>query len=61
MEKEPTFIEAYYNFALVLEKLGENKKAIESLKKALEIDEKFLSCITHKQVEELLNRLRNEE
>ena len=61
MEKEPTFIEAYYNFALVLIKKGEKEKAMENLEKALEIDEKFLSCITHKQVEELLDKLRNEE
>ncbi|MBE7037913.1 MAG: hypothetical protein E7404_03320 [Ruminococcaceae bacterium] len=60
MEKEPTFIEAYYNFACVLNKKGEKEKAIENLEKALEIDEKFLSCVTHNEVKKLLDELRNE-
>ena len=60
LKKEPTFIEPYYNFALVLIEKNEKDMAIKYLKKALEIEEKFLSDITHKQINELLNKLGND-
>lgn len=60
LKKEPTFIEPYYNFALVLIEKNEKEMAIKYLKKALEIEEKFLSDITHKQINELLNKLGND-
>lgn len=60
LEKNPPFVEPYYNFALVLIKKGETKRATEFLQKALDFDEKFLSDITHNEINELLNKIRTD-
>lgn len=54
MEKNPEFPEAYYNYALVLIKKGENEKAEEMLKKALTKEFHNLTTITKEQVLEKL-------
>ena len=51
MDKEPAFPEPYYNYGLLLEKLGEPEKALESMKKALEYKFSYLSTIRKEDVE----------
>ncbi len=51
LAKNPGFPEAYFNYALVLVKLGQGEKAAELLKKALESKFSFLSDITKDIVE----------
>jgi len=51
MEKKPAFPEAYFNYGLLLEKLGEPEKALESMKKALECKFSYLSSIRKEDVE----------
>lgn len=55
--KNPTFPEAWYNYALVLLKLGHNEKAAEMLKKALNSKFSYLSDITRDMVETKLNEV----
>ncbi len=56
LQKNPTFVEPYYNFALVLIKKGENERVAELLQKALDMPEKFLSNVSHKEISELLEK-----
>ncbi len=51
MDKEPAFPEPYFNYGLLLEKLGEPEKALESMKKALEYKFSYLSSIRKEDVE----------
>lgn len=51
MEQRPTFPEAYFNYGLLLEKLGDPEKALENMKKALDCKFSYLSCIRKEDVE----------
>lgn len=57
IEEEPTFLEPYYNYGMVLETLGEYEAAMENYKKALTITVKFLSTVTHEQVQAAIDNL----
>ncbi len=54
MSKKPDFPEAFYDYALVLEKLGDNEKCIEMLKNAQLIKISYLSNITSEDIENKL-------
>ena len=58
--QNPSFIEPYYNYALLLEKRMQYDEALEYYEKALEYPEKYLSTITHKDVYEAIQRLGGE-
>ncbi len=51
VKKSPTFPEPYYNYGLLLEKLGETEKALEMMKMALGSKFSYLSSITKEEVE----------
>lgn len=51
LEKSPAFPEPWFNYGLLLEKLGEHEKALESMKKALECKFSYLSSIRREDVE----------
>lgn len=55
--EEPTFIEPYYNYGLVLEDQGEYEEAMDYYRKALEIPVKFLSTVSHEDVKAAIERL----
>jgi len=57
MEKNPNFPEAYYNYALVLIKKGNNAEAIKMLEKALEQEFHNLTTISSEKIEETLFEL----
>ncbi len=57
MDEDPTFIEPYYNYGMVLEHMGEYEAAMANYKKALTITVKFLSTISHEQVQAAIDRL----
>lgn len=57
LEGNPSFIEPYYNYALVLEKLGDYESALDLCKQARTYSEKFLSTVTYDQVDALRGRL----
>ena len=57
LDKNPAFIEPYYNYAFLLEKRMQNEEALEYYRKALEYPEKYLSTITHKDVNDAIERL----
>ena len=57
LEKNPDFIEPYYNYATLLEKQGKKEEAIEFYKKALTYKEKYLSTVSHKQIEEKIKNI----
>ena len=57
LAKNPAFIEPYYNYALLLERRMQTDEALEYYKKALEYPEKYLSTITHQDVNEAIDRL----
>ncbi len=57
LAKAPTFPEPYYNYALVLDKLGDREKALETIKKALDCKFSYLSTITKDDVEAKINEL----
>lgn len=54
LEKNPDFIEPYYNYGTLLEGRGDKDMAREYYNKALTYKEKFLSTVSH---EEIRNRL----
>ncbi len=56
----PKFPEAYYDYALVLEKLGDKDRCIENLKNALNYKPNFLSGVTVKQIEDKLKQVETE-
>lgn len=51
LEKAPAFPEPYYNYGLLLLKLGQTDEALENMKKALEYKFSYLSSITREEVE----------
>lgn len=53
----PGFPEPYYNYALVLEKLGEPESAFEMAKKALNYKFTYLSSISRDEVESKIQQL----
>ena len=57
LAQEPSFIEPYYNYALLLEKRLQYDEALEYYSRALDYPEKYLSTITHKDVNEAIARL----
>lgn len=57
IEEEPAFLEPYYNYGTVLEKMGEYEPAMANYKTALTITEKFLSTVTHEQVQAAIDAL----
>lgn len=59
LNKDPQFIEPYYNFALVLESLGEFDDAVSELENALSMKEKFLSTVTHDMVKKKIDEIKN--
>ncbi len=59
MEKEPSFPEAYYNYALLLKAKGENEKALQTVKKALNYKLTFLSTIQKEDIDKLINELES--
>ena len=58
IEENPTFLEPYYNYGKVLEVQGSYEAAMENYEKALDIEVKFLSTISHSQVQEAIDNLR---
>ena len=61
LNKDPQFIEPYYNFALVLDALGEYDDALDELNNALEMKEKFLSTVTHDMVRAKIEEIKNKK
>lgn len=59
LNKDPQFIEPYYNFALVLDSLGEFDDAVSELENALSMKEKFLSTVTHDMVKKKIDEIKN--
>lgn len=53
----PGFLEAYYNYATVMEKHGDLENARRYYGLALTYEEKFLSVVSHKTVQEALERV----
>lgn len=51
IEKAPSFPEPYYNYGLVLEKLGEPEAALDMMKKALDYRFSYLTSISKEEVE----------
>ena len=60
METNPTFPDAYYNYALVLREKGEPEKALEKAKAAKKYDLSFLSTITKDDLDSLIDSLESE-
>lgn len=57
MALNPKFPEAYYDYALVYEKMGNKEKCIEYLKKAMQYKPNFLSAITSEDIENKLKEM----
>lgn len=57
MDEDPKFIEPYYNYGMVLEQMGEYEAAMANYKKAMTITVKFLSTVTHEQVQAAIDKL----
>ncbi len=57
LAKAPTFPEPYYNYGLMLDKLGNREKALETMKKALDCKFSYLSTITRDDVEAKIREL----
>lgn len=60
MEKNPTFMEAYYNYGLTLYANGEKEKAITEMSKTLDMEEKYLSELTHEKVRAQIEKIKAE-
>ena len=56
-DEKPSFIEPYYNYGLVLEASGDYEGAMDFYEKALTIEAKFLSTVTHEEVKEAIAKL----
>ena len=59
LAKAPTFPEPYYNYGLMLGKLGDREKAVELMKKALDSKFSYLSSITKEEVEASIREFEN--
>lgn len=57
MALNPKFPEAFYDYALVLEKMGDTEKCIEYLNKAMQFKPNYLSAITAEDIENKLNEM----
>ena len=57
LEKNPVFIEAYYNAAVVEKALGKIEDAKQHLEHALTIRTTFISTVSHEEVQRLLETL----
>lgn len=57
MNLNPKFPEAFYDYALVLEKMGDKEKCIEMLKNALQYKPNYLSAITIEDIESKLEEV----
>ena len=57
IEMKPTFPEAYYDYALLMEALGERNEALEALDKALYCMVSFVSDFTRAKIEQKLAEL----
>ena len=55
----PNFPEPYYNYGLVLEKLGESEAALEMVKKSLNYKFTYLSSISKEEVESKIQHMNN--
>jgi tetratricopeptide (TPR) repeat protein len=60
MALDPKFPEAFYDYALVYEKLGDKEKCIEYLKKAMLYKPNFLSAITAEDIENKQRKLADQ-
>ncbi len=58
IDEEPAFIEPYYNYGMVLEHMGEYEAAMANYEKALTITVKYLSTVSHEQVEAAIASLK---
>ncbi len=58
-DENPSFIEPYYNYGLVLEAEGDYEGAMDFYEKALTIEVKFLSTVTHEAVKESIAKLKD--
>lgn len=58
IDEDPTFIEPYYNYGMVLEHLGEYEAAMANYEKALTFTVKFLSTVSHEQVMAAIESLK---
>jgi tetratricopeptide (TPR) repeat protein len=58
MSANPSFPEAYYNYALVLEKLGRLQEALETIRKASDYKLSFLSTVTKEEIEAKSEEIR---
>lgn len=57
LEKEPDFIEPYYNYGTLLEKRGDVISARKYYNKALTYREKYLSTVSHEEIRNRLDQL----
>lgn len=57
LAQKPKFPEAYYDYALVLEKLGDKEKAVAMLKDAQQHKINYLSAVTKEHIETKLEQL----
>ena len=60
MEKEPTFMEAYYNYGKTLLANGEKEKAVLEMSKTLDMEEKYLSELTHEKIRAEIEKIKAE-
>jgi len=60
LQLNPKFPEAYYDYALVLEKMGNKEKCIEKLRNALLYKPNYLSAITTEDIESKLAEMEKE-
>ena len=58
--KNPTFMEAYYNYGKTLLANGEKEKAIAEMEKTLEMEEKYLSELTHEKIRAEIEKIKAE-
>ncbi len=59
LAKAPAFLEAYYNYATIMENRGMLTEAKEYYEKALTYEEKYLSTVTHDEICEALSRIED--
>jgi len=60
MDLKPKFPEAFYDYALVLDKMGDKEKCIEKLRNALLYKPNYLSAITTEDIESKLAQMEKE-
>ncbi|WP_438448307.1 tetratricopeptide repeat protein [Gorillibacterium sp. sgz5001074] len=56
-ELKPTFPEAYYNYGLVLEAMGQRNEALDYMRKSLEYPISLLSTVTREEIESTISSL----